>query len=253
MVQPLRLDHSYFHIQMKKVVVMVDGGFLRMILPKIKEQKNQYISPEQYSKFLIENIKSTIDEAKHEELFRILYYDCYPHRWEAPPNEPISKDKIASKKSEKFSMLFRYLGEQPGVALRMGRLAFRGLNLKKKIIEQIKSQSHQPQITLTLSDKIFYEDFVQKGVDIKIGLDIAHYSLNKLVDKIILITNDTDLIPAIKEARRNGVQVIIPVYDNTSNPEKNYKAHKSIIEHSDEIRKTTVKQFTEIEQNMSNS
>ncbi len=136
MVQPLRLDHSYFHIQMKKVVVMVDGDFLRMILPKIKEQ-NQYISPEQYSKFLIENIKSTIDEAKHEELFRILYYDCYPHRWEAPPNEPISKDKIASKKSEKFSMLFRYLGEQPGVALRMGRLAFRGLNLKKEIIEQI--------------------------------------------------------------------------------------------------------------------
>lgn len=50
-------------------------------------------------------------------------------------------------------------------------------------------------------------NYVQKGVDMKIGLDIASMAYKKLVDRIVIVTNDTDLIPAIKLARINGIQV----------------------------------------------
>jgi len=51
--------------------------------------------------------------------------------------------------------------------------------------------------------------FEQKGVDMRIGIDVATLALNRYVDRIIVVTNDTDLIPALKVARRHGVQVVI--------------------------------------------
>jgi len=59
-----------------------------------------------------------------------------------------------------------------------------------------------------LTDSDFKPDFEQKGVDLRIGLDIATYSVPRLVDRIVLVTGDTDLIPVMKLARRNGVQVV---------------------------------------------
>ncbi len=45
----------------------------------------------------------------------------------------------------------------------------------------------------------------QKGVDIKIGLDIATLALKKLVQKIVLISGDSDFVPASKLARVEGI------------------------------------------------
>ena len=52
-------------------------------------------------------------------------------------------------------------------------------------------------------------DFEQKGVDMRIGLDIATYANNRSVDRIILITGDTDCLPAMKLARTAGLQVVL--------------------------------------------
>ncbi|GAA7303930.1 hypothetical protein ID0563_14540 [Helicobacter pylori] len=53
------------------------------------------------------------------------------------------------------------------------------------------------------------DDFIyhakQKGVDIKIGLDIATLALKKLVQKIVLISGDSDFVPATKLARVEGI------------------------------------------------
>ncbi|WP_420987217.1 NYN domain-containing protein, partial [Campylobacter coli] len=55
------------------------------------------------------------------------------------------------------------------------------------------------------------EDFVldikQKGVDMKIGLDIATLANKHHAEKIILITADSDFIPAVKHARKEGIIV----------------------------------------------
>jgi uncharacterized LabA/DUF88 family protein len=45
-------------------------------------------------------------------------------------------------------------------------------------------------------------DLRQKGVDMRIGLDIAFISLRKVADVLVLITGDSDFVPAMKVARR---------------------------------------------------
>src|SRR5690606_39000007 len=49
----------------------------------------------------------------------------------------------------------------------------------------------------------------QKGVDMKIGLDITSMTLKKQIDTIVLVTGDSDFIPAAKVARREGVEFIL--------------------------------------------
>ena len=49
----------------------------------------------------------------------------------------------------------------------------------------------------------------QKGVDMKIGLDIASLSYKKQVDQIILISGDSDFVSAAKLARREGIDFIL--------------------------------------------
>jgi uncharacterized LabA/DUF88 family protein len=44
-------------------------------------------------------------------------------------------------------------------------------------------------------------------VDIKIGIDVAWVSFNHVAENIVLIIGDSDFIPVIKTARRNGVFV----------------------------------------------
>ncbi len=49
----------------------------------------------------------------------------------------------------------------------------------------------------------------QKMVDIKIGLDIASLAYKNVVDQIILISGDSDFVPAAKLARREGIDFLL--------------------------------------------
>ena len=43
----------------------------------------------------------------------------------------------------------------------------------------------------------------------RVGLDIASLTLKKQVDIIVLVTGDSDFIPAMKFARREGTQLLL--------------------------------------------
>ena len=49
----------------------------------------------------------------------------------------------------------------------------------------------------------------QKGVDMRIGVDIASLAFKQQVDQIILISGDSDFVPAAKLARREGIDFIV--------------------------------------------
>jgi uncharacterized LabA/DUF88 family protein len=83
-------------------------------------------------------------------------------------------------------------------AVRRGVLKFRGFQRNPKVA---------PGAALTDAD--FMPQFEQKGVDMRIGLDIASYSAEHLVRRIMLVTNDTDCVPAMKFARKAGLQTIL--------------------------------------------
>ena len=57
----------------------------------------------------------------------------------------------------------------------------------------------------------------QKGVDMRIGLDIASMTLKRQVDTIVLVTGDSDFVPAAKLARREGVEFLLdPMWQQVS-------------------------------------
>lgn len=56
-----------------------------------------------------------------------------------------------------------------------------------------------------LSEKGFVLNINKKGVDMRIGVDIASVSIKKLVKRIILVSGDSDFVPVAKLARREGI------------------------------------------------
>ncbi len=50
---------------------------------------------------------------------------------------------------------------------------------------------------------------VQKGVDLRIGLDIATHGRNRVVDVMYLVSGDDDLTEAVEEAQGHGIQVVV--------------------------------------------
>jgi uncharacterized LabA/DUF88 family protein len=83
-------------------------------------------------------------------------------------------------------------------AVRRGILKFRGFRPRKT-----------PVAPAQLTDADFEPIFEQKGVDMRIGLDIAAYSDNRVVERIVLVSGDTDCVPALKYGRRAGLQTVL--------------------------------------------
>nr|WP_290442790.1 NYN domain-containing protein [Halomonas sp. OfavH-34-E] len=52
-------------------------------------------------------------------------------------------------------------------------------------------------------------DIRQKGVDMRIGVDVTSLTLKKQVDQIVLIAGDADFVPAAKIARREGIDFVL--------------------------------------------
>ena len=112
-------------------------------------------------------------------------------------------------------------------ALRLGHLADSqcGYRLGKDIVKQLCAGKRKFE---DLSEDDFQLDIVQKGVDMKIGLDIASLAYKKQVDQIILISGDSDFVPAAKLARREGIDFILDPMRATIRPD--------LFEHIDGIR-----------------
>jgi uncharacterized LabA/DUF88 family protein len=166
----------------KKIIILIDGGFLRV---KARRAGKNY-DPTFIEKF------AHLCKTPDEEILRILYYDCAPYS--GTVKLPVSGVDYEFQGSDKW------MGElacKDLFAIRRGVLKFRGYKPK------------HPPVNPALKDDDFVPDFEQKGVDMRIGLDIATYSANRAADRIVLVSNDTDCVPAMKYGRKAGLQVVL--------------------------------------------
>jgi uncharacterized LabA/DUF88 family protein len=65
----------------------------------------------------------------------------------------------------------------------------------------------------------------QKGVDMRLGLDIAAITLKGHADVFVLVAGDSDFVPAMKFARREGAQLFLVTLGHSVRAE--------MLEHSD--------------------
>lgn len=167
----------------KKIAVLIDGGFLRVIAK---------LAGKVYDPTFIEKVaKGCV--GNDEELFRVLYYDCAPYVGRA--TQPVSGTPHEFKGSDAW---LHELAARDFFAVRLGVLKFRGWHPKAI-----------PVGGKPLADSDFSPDFEQKGVDMRIGLDIATLANDRIVDRVVLVTADTDFIPAMKYGRTAGLQVVL--------------------------------------------
>lgn len=57
--------------------------------------------------------------------------------------------------------------------------------------------------------------FVQKGVDMRMGVDLVQMSMKKEIDKAILITADSDFEYAVEKAQEAGISVSLAYFTNS--------------------------------------
>jgi len=77
--------------------------------------------------------------------------------------------------------------------------------------------------------------FKEKGVDVKIAVDMVSWSCDKKVNSLILGSSDSDLQPAIKETRRRGVECIYLGFENEPNKGLTFTTNRTILIRNSEI------------------
>jgi len=172
-----------------KVAILIDGGFLRVVARKARVTYD----PEFIEKF------AHLCRAADESIFRILYYDCAMYG--GTVKLPVSGSAHTYASSDAW---LHGLSHKDLFAVRRGVLKFRGFKPRRT-----------PVPPTLLTDADFEPIFEQKGVDMRIGLDIASYSDNRAVDRIILVSADTDCVPALKYGRKAGLQTVLIVPPKT--------------------------------------
>ena len=190
---------------MSKTAILVDGGFYRR-----KFEKGGQHTPREAADALIRYCYRHLKEryADHD-LYRIFYYDCRPCGKKI--FHPLHNRTIDFSKSDHYKWMEQFLNEltkKRKVALRLGNLDegsavfVMSTNATKDIVTEKKKVKD-------LTDADFTTSIKQKGVDMKIGMDIASLAYKDQVDQIVLIAGDADFVPAAKLARREGIDFVL--------------------------------------------
>ena len=77
--------------------------------------------------------------------------------------------------------------------------------------------------------------FKEKGVDVKIAVDMVSWSCDKRVKEIILGSSDSDLQPAIDEIKTREIKTVYLGFENQPNKGLSYNTHRTILIRNSEV------------------
>jgi len=218
-------------METKKTAILVDGGYYRVRSMNLWGRKSAKDRADELYQYCMLHIS---EPAEPRELYRIFYYDCPPMA--RTVKHPLTGRTIdyAALPGTKWSNDFhRCISEKHRSALRMGELAESTASyiLKDHVMGDLLSCKKSIS---SLTENDFRIDVKQKGVDMRVGLDVAALAYGRYVDQIVLIAGDSDFLPAIKMARKNGLDFIL-------DPMKQKNTKHTMIEHVDNVETYTDK------------
>ena len=193
---------------MSKTAILVDGGFFRK---RVKTLYGDHAPHETADALSVYCHRHLHEWDRVHDLYRVFYYDCPPA--DKQVYHPLTGKNVNLKTQDTYKWMTAFLTslkKKRKFALRLGQLDVENslYTLDYNAVKKICNGSMQPA---ELTSKDFVLTISQKGVDMKIGVDIATLAYNKLVDQIVLIGNDRDYIPAIKLARTAGIDVVLDI------------------------------------------
>ena len=168
--------------------------------------------------------------------------------------EEVLRNKgIYKKQAEIASLNFDKLFAKPLKDFEISRKIFYAAKLhlhketKKKSQELIKTQRKLRNNLLNqnfefvmagnvrsqvIGSKIFFRE---KGVDVKIAVDLVSLSSDKFLKTAILCCSDSDLQPAVKELRRRKTQIVYLGFEINPNRGLSYTTDRTILFRNSEI------------------
>lgn len=237
----------------RRVAILIDGGFFLKRLPKLV-LPHHCDTPEHVTGAIrvmcrshVQTLTGAAKDRWQDNVYRIFFYDAVPY--EGSAHHPLENRSIDFGKSAtaRFRLeLFDCLRRQRKVALRLGKVNregdwsppsekvrrvldskawFEGLDFSAlagggdlaltadQVADAVRLQKRWAEIApgeVRLGLR-------QKGVDMRIGLDIASITLKRQADTIVLVAGDSDFVPAAKLARREGMEFILdPMWQNVN-------------------------------------
>ena len=221
---------------MSKAAILIDGGYLLKRLSAVRADIDS-TDPEDVGRAINQLVWGHLNQLNevHEApsplrlLFRTFYYDARPYRRKG--HTPVNRraiDYARTPEAQFRDRLHDILRRMPNLALRLGEVW--------KDTDRSWILKPQPQQRLLngelaaaeLADDDFAPALRQKGVDMRIGLDIASIALKRQAETIVLVAGDADFVPAAKLARREGVQFVLDALWRSVSPD--------LLEHIDGLR-----------------
>jgi len=183
--------------------ILIDGGFYQRRAQSLFGEKTPEERVDELMRYIRHHLK------KDDHLYRVFYYDCPPSRDRV--YHPLLKRQIDLSKTSEYQWMTQFhslLMNQRKVALRLGELSLNktGYILDSQVTKKLLAGTKQLS---ELTERDFRLSIEQKGVDMRIGIDIASMAYKKQVNRMVLISGDSDFIPAAKLARREGVDFVL--------------------------------------------
>jgi len=176
----------------------MDGGFVTRRVSKLLGRHATADDVEQLAHELLR-----LSDLAGVPLLRVFYYDAPPFMQAC--KHPLSGQVVSFDATEvagRNAALLAALRLKRDFAVRCGRVALDGWRVRGGALRRKATTA-----TMSLRHDQIIPDFKQKEVDLKIGLDIAWISLKQIASDICLVTADSDFVPVMKFARREGVRV----------------------------------------------
>lgn len=212
---------------MSKTAILVDGGFYRKRAHYLWGEHDPKESADALITYCMRHLK---EHSQKHELYRLFYYDCPPI--DKQMYHPLTGTTINMRCSRESLWMSDFLSElkkRRKVALRLGVLDV-GNAVYSLRYDTVKKLCFGSLTIDALEMKHFEPTIKQKGVDMKLGIDIASLAYKKQVDQIVLIAGDSDFVPAAKLARREGIDVVLDTMDMLISPDQ------ALLEHIDGLR-----------------
>ncbi|ANU40216.1 nuclease [Flavonifractor plautii] len=191
---------------MSKTAILVDGGFYRK---RAKSLWGEHSARDTANGLITYVYRHLRERSIIHDLYRIFYYDCPPVSKQM--YHPLFKKTVNLGATSEYAWMCEFLDclkEKRKVALRLGVLDDNN-SVYTLTYDSVKKLCAGSLSITDLSAHNFDLTIRQKGVDMKIGMDIASLSYKHQVDQIVLIAGDSDFVPAAKLARREGLDFVL--------------------------------------------
>lgn len=200
-----------------RTAFFIDGAFFlrryRLLQGKRRPSEVASALHEMCRRHLEEKTGGSRRERERHRLQRIFYYDCPPLSKKA--HNPVTHKAVdfATTRAAEWRLSFlEELKKLRKVALRLGYLDDRWGHwaLRRDHDRDVLKELLSGRLSLgDLTEADVTYAIRQKGVDMRLGLDIASVAYKRQVDQIVLVSGDSDFVPAAKLALREGIDFIL--------------------------------------------